>query len=165
MPKVVVKLFGNADQAAKALSELKAKGYGPDQVGVLSGAHNKGAVAKSADSKEIKLDETGIAFVSGRLAEDLSKAKDVAKALAKLWEVPEETIAYYQSGVTHGSVAVSVHGPEDRLEEARKILRAASAGPSDSTKAYASSPAFTITSRMVATNPVDAKMTGDFRKY
>ncbi|MDO8490693.1 MAG: hypothetical protein Q7T04_01600 [Dehalococcoidia bacterium] len=167
MSKVVVKLFGNAEQAAQALASLKGKGYKAEEIGVLISVQtNATAFTREASlhNKLVRLDSMGTAVASGPLTE-LSKAKDVNAALAKLWGVAEETIDYYITGVAHGSVAISVHDSEDKLAEAKKILRAATAGPTETTKAYASSPAFSLTPRMAATNPVDAKMTGDFRKY
>ena len=167
MSKVVVKLFGNAEQAARALSSLKEKGYKPEEIGVLVSAQtNATSLTRdvSLHNKLVRLDNMGTAVATGPLA-DLAKEKNVDAALAKLWGVAEDTISYYVTGVAHGSVAVSVHAAEARLDEAKKILRAATADSDDSTTAYQGSPAFSLTPRMAATNPVDAKMTGDFRKY
>ncbi|MFC1905884.1 hypothetical protein ACFLWJ_00180 [Chloroflexota bacterium] len=97
----------------------------------------------------------------GYTAEDISVASP--EALADSWGLDEETVKYYQFGVALGGILVGVKADEAKASEVRKIMRSAESSPER--EKIASSPAFKQASRMSATNPIDAPMSGDFRKY
>ena len=100
------------------------------------------------------------------LATALGEATELATALAELWDIPEETLSYYQSSLSLGGILVSVYAEEARLEGARQLLRKAGVRPlAERSPMWASSPGFTTASKMSETNPIDAPMSGDFRKY
>ncbi len=122
MASAVVKLFRMPDEAQKALSELKKKGY---------------------------------------KAEDISGASP--ETLADTWGLDNETIKYYQFGLALGGILAGVQTDETKTADVRKILRSSESSPER--EQAASSPAFKQANRMSATNPIDAPMSGDFRKY
>lgn len=137
----VVKLFRDPLSAAKATEELKSKGFKAEEITIL--------VSDADKAKKLG-----------------TKATDkIGAALTKL-DLPEDTIKYYEFSASIGGVLVSVQADESRLSQAQEILR--EVGIKDSPKKgemWASSPAFPAAVRMTATDPIDAKMTGDFRKY
>jgi len=98
---------------------------------------------------------------TGYKAEDISSAP--AESLADTWGLDEETVKYYQFGLAIGGILVGVQTDEAKTADVRKILRSAESSPER--EKMASSPAFKQASRMSATNPIDAPMSGDFRKY
>ena len=97
----------------------------------------------------------------GYTAEDISGSS--TEELASGWGLDEETVKYYQFGVALGGILVGVKADEAKASEARKIMRSAESSPER--EKVASSPAFKQASRMSATNPIDAPMSGDFRMY
>jgi hypothetical protein len=141
MSKAVVKLFKDPVVAAKATKELKSKGYKAEEIGIL--VHD-GDKAKQLGAKV---------------------TKEIGAALAKL-DVPEDTAAYYEFSAAVGGILISVKADEARIPQAQEILRNAGLGATPAREEmWASSPAFPVAERMSATDPIDAKMTGDFRKY
>ena len=78
----------------------------------------------------------------------------------------EEALSYYRLGLALGGMVVRVSTDESKADEARKILRVAGSKPlTERAPQWANSPGFAAASRMSSTNPVDAPMSGDFRKY
>ncbi|MFO8009836.1 MAG: hypothetical protein R6U89_03380 [Dehalococcoidia bacterium] len=81
-------------------------------------------------------------------------------------DLPEQALNYYKIGLAVGGKIVRVDADEQKAEEVNKVL--ISAGFEELTERpaqWASSPGFTRAPRMAGTNPIDAAMTGDFRKY
>lgn len=76
--------------------------------------------------------------------------------------VSPETAEYFSFGLGASGVLVVVETDEAKAGEAKALLghRAPERKP-----VGAASPGFDKASRMSSTNPVDATMTGDFRKY
>jgi hypothetical protein len=149
MPKAAVRLFREPQQAEKAIEELKAKGYKAEEIGVVA-------------------QENGDIVAKGATASATGKGSDLKAALAELWDTSEETLNYYQLALSWGGVVVSVHAEEARLEQARQLLRQAGAKPSAGVERHpmwSTCPPFDIASRMSTTNPIDAPMSGDFRRY
>lgn len=97
----------------------------------------------------------------GYAAEDISSTP--AETLASDWGLDEATVKYYQFGVALGGILVGVKAEDSKAAEVRKVMRSAESAPERDK--VASSPAFKQASRMSATNPIDAPMSGDFRKY
>lgn len=97
----------------------------------------------------------------GYTAEDITSAS--AQELADVWGLDQETVKYYQFGVALGGILVGVKADEAKASEVRKVMRSAESSP-ERVKVV-SSPAFKQANRMSATNPMDAPMSGDFRKY
>ena len=139
MAKAVTKLFRDLGEAKTAIGDLKAKGYKADEVVVVAGAQR---------SKEI--------------GGDVKPMSDPGK-LASLG-VPEATVDYYKYVVSAGGIVVGVQADESRLAEAQEILRGVEACACEE-RACDTSPGFEAASRMSATNPLDATMSGDFRRY
>jgi hypothetical protein len=147
MPKAVVKLFRSPRQAEEVLNELKANGYKEEEIGTLL-KRDGGIVAK------------------GALSPAISEGGDLKAALIELLGIPEETASYYQLGLSLGGIVVSVQADESRLEEAQRLLRVAGAKPTpERHPRWSTCPPFDIAGRMSETNPIDAPMTGDFRRY
>ncbi|MBE0415806.1 MAG: hypothetical protein IBX36_04615 [Dehalococcoidia bacterium] len=142
MAKATVKFFRDPLNAEKAAQELRSKGFKADEIGILV-----------RDKEKAERLGTGA-------------TEEIGAALANLLDLPEETLKYYEFGVSVGGVLISVHTDEARLPQARKILREADVGVAPSKgEMWASSPAFPAAGRMTQTDPIDAKMTGDFRRY
>jgi hypothetical protein len=139
MAKAATKLFRELGEAKTAIDELKAKGYKPDEVVV---------VASEERSKEI--------------GGDVKPISDVGK-LAGMG-VPEATVDYYKYVLPAGGVVVAVQGDEGRVAQAQEVLRGVQ--PCDcEDRACDTSPGFFQAGRMTATNPLDATMSGDFRRF
>jgi hypothetical protein len=162
MPKVQTKLFRRPEDAKKAIQELKAKGFKAEEIGVVTG--EKGAKEVGDSVKPVA--EVGSVTAMGHAASLSSKGgNDLAKSLGEFWEASEETVNYYRHAISLGGIVVSVHADDARADKAREILRAAAAHPRKKVPLQEISPGFLKASRMSSTNPIDAPMSGDFRRY
>ena len=139
MAKVATKLFREPKEAIEAVSVLKGKGYKEDAIVVITSAER----AKT-------------------LATDVKPISDMGK-LTEMG-VPEDTVNYYQYPVEIGGILVVVQGDEGGVALAQELLRGVVACPSED-RSHGTSPGFLQASRMSATNPLDAQMSGDFRRY
>ena len=73
---------------------------------------------------------------------------------------------YYQIGLSLGGTIVKVAADEAQAEEINKLLLAIGFDELRERPAqWSTSPGFVLAERMSATNPIDAQMSGDFRKY
>ena len=172
MAKPVAKLFRDAPSAQRALGQLLSQGYKAEEIGLL--ARDKedvgGLSAQAATTARATFPQAGDAIATGPIASALGEAGPkaagdaLAAALTKVLGISQEAYDYYTFGISVGGVLVSVHTGEDRLSGARRILRSAEAVPPRE-EAGANSPGFALAARMTATNPIDAKMSGDFRRY
>jgi hypothetical protein len=160
MPKVQTKLFRKPEDARKAISELKAKGFKAEEIGIVTSGKGK---KEMSDVNPVA--DVGSVTAMGH-ATSLSKAgSDLAKALSEFWSVPEDTVNYYQHVISLGGIVVSVHADDAHAEKAHEVLRAAAAHPRKKMPLQEISPGFLKASRMSSTNPMDAPMSGDFRRY
>lgn len=139
MPKAATKLFREPQEAKQAIGDLKAKGFKDDEIVVLANAER---------AKE--------------LGADIKAATDPSK-LAQIG-VPEDTISYYQYSIPSGSIVVGVQADESRSAQAQEVLRAVPVC-SLGDRIRGTSPGFQKAGRMTATDPMDAPMSGDFRRY
>lgn len=139
MAKVATKLFREPKEAIEAVSVLKGKGYKEDAIVVITSAER----AKT-------------------LATDVKPISDMGK-LTEMG-VPEDTVNYYQYPVEIGGILVVVQGDEGGVAQAQELLRGVVACSSEDSS-HGTSPGFLQASRMSATNPLDAQMSGDFRRY
>ena len=161
MPKVQTKLFRKPEDAKKAIHNLKEKGIKAEEIGVVTSGKGVKEIGESVKPAA----EVSSVTAMGH-ATSLSKAgSDLAKSLAEFWGVPEDTVNYYQRGISLGGIVVSVHADDAHAEKALEVLRAASAHPRKKAPLQEISPGFLKASRMSATNPIDAPMSGDFRRY
>lgn len=160
MAKVLTKLFRRPEDAKKAIDELKANGIKVETIGVIT----SGKVAKEIGDSIKPIAEIGSMTAMGHAA-SIKEGDNLPKALGEFWSVPEETVNYYQRGVSLGGTVVSVHADEIHAEKAQAILRGLTAFPRKKVPLQQISPGFLKASRMSATNPIDAPMSGDFRKY
>lgn len=170
MAKAAVKLFKDPIKAEKAAAELEAKGFKADEIGIL--VHDKKKAVKFTGTKtvEVTLPQAGPAVALGAMATALSKAgassEEAMAALTDVLGLPEETVRYYEFGLVAGGVLISVHAEEARLSQAQEILRSADVLVAAAKgEMWGSSPGFASAGRMAETDPIDAKMTGDFRRY
>lgn len=98
-------------------------------------------------------------------AELIQDVESVNKALAGTG-LPEQAIEYYTVGLTVGGKVVKVTADDSKIGEVNAVLVMAGHDRLvDAPPPYAASPAFAKAERMNATNPIDAQMSGDFRKY
>jgi len=161
MAKVQTKLFRRPEDAKKAISELKAKGFKAEEIGIVTSVTGK----KELDDNIKPVADVGPVTAMGH-ATSLSKSgNELAKALAEFWSVPEDTVNYYQRAISLGGIVVSVHADDAHAEKAHEVLRAAAAHPRKKMPLQEISPGFLKASRMSSTNPIDAPMSGDFRRY
>ena len=139
MAKVVTKLFRESSEAITAIEELKSKGFKPEEIAVFA-------------SKER----------SKKLGGDIKAASDVSKL--KDMGVPEVTLDYYRYILSAGGIVVGVQADESRVAQAQELLRGVEPCKCDD-RTCDVSPGFMAASRMAATNPMDATMSGEFRRY
>jgi hypothetical protein len=160
MPKVQTKLFRRPEDAKKAISELKAKGFKAEEIGIVTSGKGK---KEMGDVKPVA--DVGPVTAMGHAASLSQAGSDLAKALSEFWSVPEDTVNYYQRAVSLGGIVVSVHADDAHAEKAHEVLRAAAAHARKKMPLQEISPGFLKASRMSCTNPIDAPMSGDFRRY
>ncbi len=139
MAKAATKLFREPGEANAALDGLKAKGFKPEEVVIV--ANEQRAKAIGSDVKSMS---------------DLGKLAGMG--------VPEATIEYYKYVVAVGGIVVGVQGDEARVAEAQALLRGVEPCVCDE-QACDTSPGFYAAGRMTATNPLDATMSGDHRRF
>jgi hypothetical protein len=167
--KAAVKLFKDPLSAEKAAAELKAKGFKADEIGILARDKKKTAKFTSTKTCEVTLPQAGVTLARGVMATALGKAANSEEAMAKLTDLlglSKEAIRYCDFGLSVGGVLISVHTDEARLSQAQEILRAADVLVTAAKgERWGSSPGFASAGRMTETDPIDAKMTGDFRRY
>ena len=95
----------------------------------------------------------------------IDSGADLETALAESG-LSEEALNYYKLGLSLGGTVVKVSTDEAKADEVQKILQGVGAKVGvEKFPMWASSPGFTVASKMSATNPIDAPMSGDFRKY
>jgi len=122
MPKVQTKLFRRPEDAKKAISELKAKGFKAEEIGIVTSGKGK---KEMGDVKPVA--DVGPVTAMGHAASLSQAGSDLAKALSEFWSVPEDTVNYYQRAVSLGGIVVSVHADEAHAEKAHEVLRTATA--------------------------------------
>ena len=171
MAETVARLFRDPQSAEKAVSELKTNSYKAGEISILlrdkEGAEKLTRDIEASATAEVELPGAGPVIAMGKAAEALSKAAkgESTAILTELLSISEETYNYWGFGISVGGIVVGVHADEKRLPQARDILRSASSGEMCGKEALATSPGFNKAERMSATNPIDAPMSGDFRKY
>lgn len=167
MAKVASQIFKDPHKAEAALKELLASGFKKQDISIV--ARNKDLVAKLAGTKavdSVQHPQTGALAVAGPLAGVVKQSKDgeLAGAMAQALGVSEERARYYEFGISIGSVLVSISAGDQQIGQARRILESAEASPV-AAAVKESSPGFLQAERMSGTNPIDAPLSGDFRKY
>ncbi len=167
MAKAIIKLYRDPKNAEKAVNDLIKQGFGAKEIGILmrqvEEAHLLHSVFKGTASAHANLPEIGATIGTGPLATALQQANPGA-ALTEALGITTEAYEYYCFGILVGGILVSVSDSEERLAKAQAVLRAA-LPKSQVVETGARSPGFAVADRMNATNPVDAPMSGDFRKY
>lgn len=173
MAETVIKLFKDPGQAEKAAGELKAAGFKAEEIGVLTadrGAAEKLAAGDMDIAADLSLPEAGSAYATGPMATALKEAsaaegESLEAALAASLDIPEEVVKYYEFGVAVGGILLGVRADEGRSSKAQEILRSAGTEAAEVEPMWSKSPGFATASRMTQTNPIDAPMSGDFRRY
>ncbi len=162
MARILAKLFRDPRHAAAALDELKKKGFGAEEIGIVSRPNGH-------EGQKVAFPGLGEVVAAGPVQGPVSQASAtpegaLSAALAQVLGVPADAAGYYEFGVSIGGVLVTVHTEDDRAQTAREVLRVAAPGIKP-TLTNNRSPGFLQAERMMATDPVDAPMSGDFRKY
>ena len=164
MAKAAVKLFRDLLSAERALKDLKTKGFKEDEISVIVRGKEKAAKLALTKTTGVKLPQAGAALATGALAKIGSE--EAVTTLISILGVSEEAAKYYDLGISLGGVLISVHADEARLPKAEEILRKTDVRVAPARgEIRATSPGFAYAGRMTETDPLDAKMTGDFRKY
>ena len=91
-------------------------------------------------------------------------SENLFSELIEKWGISEDAAEYYRFGVSTGAAVVGVVTDESRAAKVREILRSSDTEPI-ACQTQERAPGFNKADRMSATNPIDAKMTGDFRRY
>ncbi len=164
MNKLVYRLFRDPSDAKQAVEHLLSSGYSAQDIGVMAPSEAK---AKSVlGQARVPVHPVDNVVAAGCLVPALTKTQGPAGTLsARLKEVlgvGTDIADYFSFGLGTSGVLVVVSTEEARAAEARAIL----GQPVPVRKPVGvASPGFEKAGRMSATNPVDATMTGDFRKY
>ena len=165
MASAAIKLFRDPSLVERVAQELRTRGYSEEVAIVASAGGDAQALAKALGLTlgQTTIPGVGAVVVSGPMAAALDQAggDGVAAALAHAWGISEAAMGYYQVGLASGGVVLSVHTDEARLQAAKAVLRAAE----EATAAPERGPGFVQADRMTETNPLDARMSGDFRQY
>lgn len=172
MPKAAAKLFRDHKSVHQALKQLHTKGFKAEEIGLLlntaPSAEKLASLTQGAAKEKASLPQGGDIYAVGPIALALEKAKasnqDIKSALMEALGISPETYDYYEFGVSAGGILVSVHASEDRLPSAMQVLRDAEARVAEEVS-VAKRTGFAYASKMTATNPIDAPMSGDFRRY
>jgi len=152
MSKPVVRLFRDPVLAGRAVQGLLAQGFVPGEIGVLGRPQESQEVCQLVGPpSSVEMAGLGVLNATGPLSHD------PRKALA----MPADTWGYYEMGLKLGGVLVSVHPEGKDGSRARQVLRQAEVVRRGET----AQGAFPKAERMTTTDPVDTKMTGDFRRY
>ena len=167
MAKIVAKLFRDPRDAKAALGELKKNGFKETEIGVL--VKLPGAMFPECKTK-VSFAGMGEVATHGALQAPLEEASNsaekpsLAAALSKALGVIEDAARYFEFGISMGSVLVAVDTDETKVPQAQNIMRLIGSVPVK-VEMPKTSPGFEQAGRMAATDPVDAPMSGDFRKY
>jgi hypothetical protein len=168
MARPLAKIFDDLSQARAALEALEEQGFGPE-VGL---AVRDQAIARRligewlTEASTVEIPEVGKVLVTGPLATNLTGCDSTAERLAELIGIPPVSFtAYYQSGLRRGGALILVQAEGERTRKARALLAAAEAIQASFRDPRANSPAFVNADRATETNPLDLRMSGDFRKY
>lgn len=163
MPKVVSKLFRRPENAHKAIELLQSQGFKEEEIGILASAREcQKVVSGDGNLVQVQLPEGGACCARGPLVK-IAEEDDPLNALTKLLEIPDDIRDYYQFGLSMGAVLVSVHCEDaSRQQLAGRLLREADVVVT----VESPSPGFAkMAGYMTQTNPLDAQMSGDFRRY
>ena len=161
MAKAVVKLYRDLPRARKALQRLFSSGFAPGELGLVASPQELSKITELQGVPTIQGTMSGVPVaVTGPLAQEM-KDGAVEPALLESLGVAEDGLDYYQFGVLTGGVVIGVTGEEQKLEKARSAIRETETMASEK----AVTPGFIQANRMTESDPADAKMTGDFRRY
>lgn len=167
MAKSIAKLFRDPESALQAVTELLAHDYKKEEIGLLmrlkDGRRLLSLLGEGATA-QLSLPQVGEVTALGALARTLSQEPEASQALAKVINTSPESYGYYEFGLRMGGVLVTVHGEEAHLGKALRLLRS-SVRRELAIGRKSANPGFNTASRMTTTDPLDAKMTGDFRRY
>ncbi len=163
MAKILAKLFRDPRDAAAATEQLKKKGFTEHEIGTLAGpsVHHDHKIA--FPGMEVVANGSLKTPISEAAAKPEKPALDAA--LSQALGIAEDAAGYFAFGISIGGVLVSVNAPDDKAQAAREILRLATPPSKGVLNTSDRSPGFVQAGRMNATDPVDAPMSGDFRKY
>ncbi|MDP6509812.1 MAG: hypothetical protein QGH23_01185 [Dehalococcoidia bacterium] len=161
MAKAVVKLYRDLPRARKALQQLLSNGFAPEELGLVASPQELSKITELQGVPTTQGTMSGVPVaVSGPMAREM-KDGAVEPALLEYLGVAEDGLDYYQFGVLTGGVVIGVTGEEQKLEKARSAIRETETMASEK----AVTPGFIQANRMTESDPADAKMTGDFRRY
>ncbi len=168
MAKIVVKLFRDPRDAEAALEGLKKQGFKEEEIGVL--ARLNGHTIFSTSPEKIAFPGIGDVATQGPLQKSLKEASSepekppLAAALSKALELSIDATNYFEFGISMGAVLLTVHAEDAKAQQAREVFRSIGA-VSARIEPQNTTPGFNVAGRMSATDPIDAPMSGDFRKY
>lgn len=165
MAAVALKLFRDPEVAKKVVKDLTAQGYKAQEIATVGrGDHEKGAVHVKVPALG-DIVATGLAVAAVKEAGAKPSKVALLAALVKAWGIAEDASTYYELGLSMGGTVVSVHAEEPRLAKALEVLRQSDKAAVQRTVPWSNSPGFKRAKRMLKTDPRDAEMSGDWRKY
>jgi hypothetical protein len=163
----VVKVFRGADAAERALSQLNQKGFKGDEIAVVLRQieRNRSLAGRLDKPSTSTLGNISDLLSAGPLSIPLKEAKEeLADLLTRELEIPGAQGKYYDFALQAGGVLIAIYTDETKASLAQQILKSAEVLPKEQSM-DTKSPGFVRANRMVATDPVDAPMSGDFRRY
>jgi len=159
---VISKLFRRPENAHRAIELLRSQGFKEEEIGILARAREcQKVISGDGNIVQVRLPQGEICCARGPLSR-LAGEADPLESLTRILEISEDIRDYYHFGLATGAVLVSVHCEDSsRQQLARRLLREADV----IVTVESSSPGFAMAGYMTQTNPLDAQMSGDFRRY
>lgn len=163
MSKVIAKLFRDPEIASQAVKKLKEDSL--DKGLSLIVRSDKKAPASAQGMKHLKLKINSHELnIHGGVTSALEASVAGEKAgelLRSGLSLSEESYCYYMDAVFAGGILVSLEADEEQAKKVSSLFRDMERNKA----AQVQSNTFYKSSRMAATNSMDAAMSGDFRKY
>lgn len=163
MSRVITKLFRDPEAASLAIKRLKEESL--DKGLSLIARSDKKTPASADGMKHIKLKINAREIsIHGGLTSSLEATGAMEKTEELLRSglgLPEESYNYYMDAVSAGGLLISLEADEEQAKKVSSLFREVERDHA----AEARSATFYSSSRMAATNSLDAAMSGDFRKY
>ncbi len=161
----IVKLFRSPDAAERALDLLSKKGFGENETAVALHPMEQNHVMAGKLVHPSAFGSANEFLATGPLSGPLKGAKEELAALfVKELEIPAEQGNYYEFALQIGGILIAVYTDDTKADLARQTLKSASVPPEEQALSDIT-PGFVKASRMAASNPIDASMSGDFRRY
>lgn len=163
MSRVIAKLFRDPEAASLAIKKLKDESLDKGLSVIVRSDKKSPANAHGMKHLKLKVEAHDVNVLGGVAAsiDAAGPGEKAAEALKASLGLSEEGYGYYMDAVVAGAVLVSIEADDEQAKKASSLLRNVERDRSGEAR----SATFYQSSRMAATNSMDAAMSGDFRKY